>query len=339
MPANDPATGDGPYALSLSEIRLQIFKELDARNLMCAALVCKAWTWEAIDTRWRNHPIQFSAVLRPLLKGQGKEYPPPWVSNIHDAPEVSAKDWVFYQLHYAGKVTHLILDMEWGEDFNGELERLMEPHDAPICPNLVSLEYGIGTTDDGLFGAEDEDHWSPLLRLLVGHNLANVILTIRDVEEHVAIDNVRALVRIAPQLHNLVIINCAEFSINYSAFHQLKSLEVNGFISHAGWRSLAHCPGLERIVLYKDDEIMNESQRYSITFPRLKSLYFIERHWFRPYDYGFIVELIQNTTMPVPRTLRVRVQASDELREAAKNEMVGYVRGRSPMLRKLVLNR
>ncbi|KAG9026684.1 hypothetical protein FRB95_008549 [Tulasnella sp. JGI-2019a] len=66
MPRENIQPG-GPYVLRLPEIQLRVFQELAAKDLLSAALVCKAWSWLAIDTAWRSCYIQLSWLLAPLL--------------------------------------------------------------------------------------------------------------------------------------------------------------------------------------------------------------------------------------------------------------------------------
>ncbi|KAG8985894.1 hypothetical protein FRB94_004914 [Tulasnella sp. JGI-2019a] len=322
MPANTPAMKGGPCALTLSEIRLQVFEELDVRDL-------------------GYHPIQFSTILGFLMKSESEalhsgspESPP-----ISNARDMSSQHWGQHQLNHLEKVTQLFLDpaTERDRNLNCTLEWLINYYDAPIFPNLLSLEYEIGTGDGTCDGSSDIDHWSPLLQHLVGPNLENVTLTIRDVAIQVVDDNIQTLARIAPRLRHLVNNSWGLFSADYAAFHQLRSLEVNGYMDHASWKSLADCPRLERIILCDDDSgIQIKRQMYSITLPCLKALCISDCCGYR--SPAFIVTLFRNTTMPMLQTLRVFIQASKERRETARNEILRYIRGRSPILKEVVIN-
>ncbi|KAG9008393.1 hypothetical protein FRB94_013315 [Tulasnella sp. JGI-2019a] len=341
VPSLSAGAGDGPRALTLPEIRLRIFKELDFRNLFYAALVCRAWAWAwpAIDTRWRSHPIRFGLVMRPQMNRRSIESwsdSPSWSLYVRGVPRPSA-DSEPSQLDYARKVNHLILVTEWDEDPEYAKGWFIGHHGSPICPNLLSLKYEIDTADDTLGALEEEDRWSKLLQLLVGPNLESVTLTIRDATKQVANDNIRTLARIAPRLHNVTINSWGSCSADFAALDQLRSLEVNGFVNHESWKSLVDCPRLERIVLCEDDSCIEiEPQSYSITFPRLKALHIRDCCAYRAPE--FVVALFRNTTMPMLRTFQVVIQASDERRASAKNEILGYVCGRSPILKEVMIN-
>lgn len=50
--------------LSIPELFLRILNELSAKELVVAALVCKAWTGLSLDTRYRYRPVALSPLLQ-----------------------------------------------------------------------------------------------------------------------------------------------------------------------------------------------------------------------------------------------------------------------------------
>ncbi|KAG8996045.1 hypothetical protein FRB94_008595 [Tulasnella sp. JGI-2019a] len=338
MLSEDTTFGDGPYALTLPEILLTIFGMLDARNLINAALVCKLWTWPAIDVGWRTCLIRLSSILAPLLKCEpsllrSRDQSEAW--SEAEEGEISAERWRKYQLDYGTKVTLVAWDVHPDASFNDRLEELMGSQRGPICPRLRNLTLSVHAENDG---EEDINRWSPLLSLLIGPTLGRVRLGIGDVTKRVVNESIETLARVVPRLQHVFIDNGGEFSINSSAFRYVKSLKVQGHINHADWRSLADCLQLERIVLWEDaSDIEIQRQDYSVTLPHLQALSVGDCCGYRSAD--FIVTLFRNTTMPLLRTLEVKIQERDVgTRSAAKNDILGFVRGRSPMLKEVVIN-
>lgn len=50
----------------IPELVLQIFESLDEKELFSAALICKEWTWMALDTRWRCRAVPLTRLLSKL---------------------------------------------------------------------------------------------------------------------------------------------------------------------------------------------------------------------------------------------------------------------------------
>ncbi|KAG8986647.1 hypothetical protein FRB93_005212 [Tulasnella sp. JGI-2019a] len=337
MLSENKTFGDGPYALALPEILLQILEELDTRNLMNAALVCKVWTWPAVDVGWRTCSIRLSSVLAPLLKCKplqlrGCDQSEAW--DEAEREEIPTERWRQYQLNYGAKVTIVTCDITPDDSFNSRLERLVGSHGGPICPHLRNLTFSVHTENDG---EEDVDRWSPFLSLLVSSTLSRVRLSIGNVTRRVATESIEVLARIAPRIQHVFIENWAEFSINYSAFRCMKNLKVQGHIGHAGWRSLADCPQLERVVLRDILEIDLQQQNYSVSLPHLRTLSVGGSFEYASAD--FTLMLFQNTIMPMLGTLEVSIREPNvTIRNAVQGEILKFLRRRSLVLKEVVIN-
>ncbi|KAG8855123.1 hypothetical protein FRB96_007161 [Tulasnella sp. 330] len=330
MPADTLHPEDGPCPLALTEIRLHIFRELNAKSLLNAALVCKAWAWSAIDTLWRYEWVPLSAILAKVNSQSLLD----WLTDVGSFKAVSAELWTRCQSEYTAKVRAVKIDFHPTETFNEHLDSLISPHAGPICPNLLSLEYDI----DNYYGLAEVDHWTPLLQLLVGPKLERLILQIGDVTREVVKDNIRTLARIAPQICDVAIRNYSDFSYNYASFTELKDLRVSGYITHPSWKSLSNCPRLERIILWEDGgSVQVDPEDCTVTFSSLKRLAICECCGYRIAE--FIVFLCKNTVMPALFSLQVEIRESGEARrEAAKMDILESVCRRSPKLKEVYIN-
>ncbi|KAG9029817.1 hypothetical protein FRB95_004869 [Tulasnella sp. JGI-2019a] len=337
MLSEDGTFGSGPYALTLPEILLQILEKLDARNLMNVALVCKVWTWPAVDIGWRTCSIRLSSVLAPLLKCKplqlcGRDQLEAW--DEAEKEETPTESWRQYQLNYGAKVTIVTCDITPDDSFNSRLEILMGFHRGPICPHLRNLTFSVHTENDG---EEDVDRWSPLLSLLVSSTLSRFRLSVCNATRRVAAENIKILTRIAPRIQHVFIENWAEFSIHYSAFRRMKNLKVQGHIGHTDWRSLADCPQLERVVLQDILEIGLQPQNYSVSLPHLRTLSVGSSFEYASADFTLI--LFQNTIMPMLGTLEVGIHEPNVMvRDAVKGEILKFPCRRSLVLKEVAIN-
>ncbi|KAG9017520.1 hypothetical protein FRB95_006350 [Tulasnella sp. JGI-2019a] len=330
-----------PYVHILStEIRLQIFKELDAKDLLSTALVCKLWSGLAIDTVWRNFPIRLSCLLAPLTNTSASMLQDCWdpgaLPPIPDPGNVPAERWQT-QRDRARKITWLIVDVTWKRARAADLEKLVVPHGGPMCSNLKSMTLIINGKEPR---SEDDDHWTPLLPYIVGNGLENLTLHASKVGERVFQDIINTLARIAPRIHTALIITATKPSPDYSALSQLRSLDVVGPVCQDTWKALADCPQLESMVLQDEIDTDPDMDGYSVSFTRLKRLK-ISFDDEVSQGYAFILTRLRNTAMPALETLELKLQieANDEAEyEAMKKDLVQMVRRRSPMLREVQIN-
>ncbi|KAG8983316.1 hypothetical protein FRB93_007295 [Tulasnella sp. JGI-2019a] len=81
----------------IPELFLRVLKELSSKDLITAALVSKAWTELALDTKWRYKPVKLSSLLpqtapeppretRSIVKDQGKDI---FGSQVHETHKES----------------------------------------------------------------------------------------------------------------------------------------------------------------------------------------------------------------------------------------------------------
>ncbi|KAG8983489.1 hypothetical protein FRB94_010062 [Tulasnella sp. JGI-2019a] len=302
MPTPD-LHSDGPYALTLPEIRLQVFEKLTTEDLLNTALVCRAWSWPAIDTTQRITRIKLSWLLAPLVNCTAVKLQecmhPDRIPEIAEGQVTERRD-----PELAGKITRLVIDLAWKVALAIDMTQLANPLGGPIFPNLLSLEHDI----DGPESSDEEadmERWTPVLPLLIGPRVEKLTLTFYCATEQVVEDNIQALAHIALRIHTVVIHNESDvYSPDYSAFSQMTSLTVDGFLNHQTWIRLASCPQLESIVLREDDGVIdNEAENYTVTFPCMKTLTI--DHLSLRRDPEFVLELLQGTTMPMLQSLEV----------------------------------
>ncbi|KAG9024918.1 hypothetical protein FRB95_010869 [Tulasnella sp. JGI-2019a] len=338
MPTEDSQSGRSyACALDLPEIRLQIFRQLSTRDLLNAALVCKAWTWPATDTAWRSSKFRLSWLLASLLnctagdmqRGIGL------YRNFFKVGGVTPEEWDS-RLQRAGKITHLIVDLSWKATVRIITTELSDPIHGPICPHLLSFELDI----DGLESSHenaDRERWTPLLPLLVGPDLEKLSLSFYAVTERVVQDIIQTLTRIAPQIHTVRIINSTKHSPDYFAFTHVKWLTVRGHISHQTWQRLASCPRLEGISLLRSHLGHNiKTQPYSVTFPHVKS-FSVDLLQARR-DAEFALALLQGATMPELQNLEINYPTYDGTTlEAVSSELLRFMH-RSLLLKEGVIN-
>lgn len=121
---------------------------------------------------------------------------------------------------------------------------------------------------------------------------------------------VHAFARGAPHITDVTVYTPA-FAPNYMAFKKMKKLMVDGWFDHTTWRSLANCPYLESLELWRGpgddaDHLPRHDiggQDYAVTFPTLKTLLINDEEGHQ--DTAFIGSLLLNTTMPLLLTLEV----------------------------------
>ncbi|KAG9026686.1 hypothetical protein FRB95_008551 [Tulasnella sp. JGI-2019a] len=315
MPTPD-LHSDGPYALTLPEIRLQVFEKLTTEDLLNAALVCRAWSWPAIDTTQRISRIKLSWLLAPLVNCTAVKLQecmhPDRIPEIAEEQVTERRD-----PELAGKITRLVIDLAWKVALAVDMTQLANPLGGPIFPNLLSLKHDIDGTESSDEEA-DMERWTPILPLLIGPRVEKLTLTFYCATEQVVEDNIQALAHIALRIHTVVIHNESDvYSPDYSAFSQMTSLTVDGFLNHQTWIRLASCPRLESIVLREDDRVIdNEAENYTVTFPCMKTLTI--DHLSLRRDPEFVLELLQGTTMPMLQSLEVSYP-SPLLKEAVVN--------------------
>lgn len=61
------AGGSTDHELSIPELRLQIFENLTAEDLLHASLVCKSWSEPALNSKWRVRTVRLSHWVNGLL--------------------------------------------------------------------------------------------------------------------------------------------------------------------------------------------------------------------------------------------------------------------------------
>ncbi|KAG8986492.1 hypothetical protein FRB94_003650 [Tulasnella sp. JGI-2019a] len=332
--ATKDAQPDGPHALNLPEIQLQIFESLAAKDLLNAALVCKTWSWPAIDTAWRTSKFRLSWILAPLVNCTAVQLQecedPNRLPQIVDAEVVSAERWNS-RLQWARRITRLVVDVSWKVTL--AIIQLTDPLGEPICPNLLFLGFNIDG-HDSLNEEADVDRWTPLLPLLIGPRLRILTLTFYGATERVLNDNIQSLASIAPQIQHVFAENYTDTaSPDYSAFRQMRTLRVRGSMNHHTWKCLASCPRLKRIVIWEGDsggEV--DTQLYSITFPRVRALAIQTSG-----DPEFALGLLRGVTMPALQSLKIRFPISNAAAAAAKSEILEFMR-HSQLLKVAMIN-
>ncbi|KAG9022827.1 hypothetical protein FRB95_014121, partial [Tulasnella sp. JGI-2019a] len=214
-----------------AEITLQILHELPADELPSAALVCKDWTWKAIDTLWREHPVKLSKLLSKLVPGVE--------NNNNDFGEdglalrlesVSRQEWMDFRARYADKVTHLEID-------NSHLPRcvLYLPtwiRDlGPLCPRIATLDF--------LRRAEpSEPDFAKWLTGLASISSPEPFIRVFD-----WYDPLDALKWLTVTPENLIqrarVTGDRIFPVHPTMFSQLRRLTLDGDLTYFEWNALA----------------------------------------------------------------------------------------------------
>ncbi|KAG9023953.1 hypothetical protein FRB95_012251 [Tulasnella sp. JGI-2019a] len=325
----EDSQSDGLCALNLPEIQLHIFAELDAHDLINVALVCKAWSWSAIDTAWRTSNFRLSWLLAPLINSTARDLRAGMDSDllpkIAKAECMSVEQWGSWR-QCMGKITYLCADLTWKVALAITKTQPVDPLHFPIFPNLLSLELDV----DGPESPDEEadmERWTPLLPLLVGPRLEKLTLSFYAVTSQVVNDIIQSLVHIAPRIHTVRIINHTRaVSPDYSRFSHLRRLTVRGLIDHETWKRLASCPRLESISLRDGDQGRSiETQHYSVTFPCIKTLSI--NHLEARRNAEFTLALLRSAAMPALRSLEIKFPTfGDTDIEASRSELLGFMR-------------
>ncbi|KAG9023398.1 hypothetical protein FRB95_013133, partial [Tulasnella sp. JGI-2019a] len=224
-----------PFA---AEITLQILYELPAEELPSVALVCKDWTWKAIDTLWREHPIKLSKLLSRLAPGAK--------NNSWDLSEnslalrlesVSRQEWMDFRARYADKVTHLEID-------NCHLPRCVLRLPTwirdlgPLCPRIATLDF--------LQSAEPSEadfaQWLTGLALI-----SSPEPSIRVFDWYDPLDALKWLTMTPANLIQRARVTSDRiFPVHPTMFSHLRRLTLDGDLTYFEWNALAlGCPDLQ----------------------------------------------------------------------------------------------
>ncbi|KAG8992828.1 hypothetical protein FRB93_002150 [Tulasnella sp. JGI-2019a] len=337
----EDSQSNGPYALNVPEIQLLIFAELAAHDLVNVALVCKAWSWSAIDTAWRTSDFRLSWLLAPLVNIPAKILPAPGmemelIRRIAMAECMSVERWSSRR-QCAGRITCFCIDLTWRMTIAITKTQSSDLFRVSICPNLLSLELDIDGPESPDERA-DMERWTPLLPFLVGPRLEKLTLSFYGVTNRVVNANIQSLVHIALRIHTVLIINHTEtIPPDYSVFSHLRWLKVMGFIDHETWKGLAFCPRLESISLWDGDQGCHiETQHYSVTFPCVKTLSIDHSETRRNAECT--VALLRGVTMPVLQNLEIKFPTfGGTTIEASRSELLGFMR-RCSLLKDAVID-
>ncbi|KAG9002500.1 hypothetical protein FRB94_003815 [Tulasnella sp. JGI-2019a] len=278
-----------PYlALSIPELLIWILEYLS--GLMVAALVCKAWSAPAMDTRWRTQTIMLSSLLAklaPIGKAKyGRAVLSPKTSITQDV-------WSHFLEQYANRVTKLVLNVEFETDSLALISNLLKTFGGLFCKNLTSLNWPADV------GYDTENH-RKLLDLLPATKLQAVRVTIKD-SFFTTSTSFSQLAHRATQIREIVAPNRA-YSFNFSVFSQLRSLSYSGTLFISDYHSLACCPHL-RVLRLGKTWVQVTSRQWdngaATVFPRLEE--------FRIHpDNDAADDMILRSVMPALRSLEYR---------------------------------
>ncbi|KAG8991539.1 hypothetical protein FRB93_002751 [Tulasnella sp. JGI-2019a] len=136
----------GPHiALSVLELLLDILEHLSAKELVVAALVCKAWLGPAVDTKRTRKNIPFSRLLEKLDPIRMRKYGR--TSCVPTSP-ITQDHWRHFLEQFANRITRLDFDMA-----PDNIELLLKRFGGQFGTNLVSLSWSYIVLDTDYFWA------------------------------------------------------------------------------------------------------------------------------------------------------------------------------------------
>ncbi|KAG8991554.1 hypothetical protein FRB93_002767 [Tulasnella sp. JGI-2019a] len=217
-------------ALTIPELLLGIFEHLSADGFIVAALVCKAWSAPAVDTRWRTQVVPLSnllAKLAPVNKNYGGIY-----AVIAPQTHITQDHWNRFLEHYANRITKLYLNEQFDIGSLRFLSSLLGKFGGPFCNNLNSLNW----PPNRVHNTENHRELFDLLH-------ATKLQTVRLGEDDTAPTGTILLSQLAHRAtHIREIVAPEQFnSFNFSAFPQLRSLSYRGRLSAPDFYNLACC--------------------------------------------------------------------------------------------------
>ncbi|KAG8860545.1 hypothetical protein FRB96_003799 [Tulasnella sp. 330] len=304
------------HTIKIPEILLHVLEYLTANELVCAALVCKAWTI-AIEVRWRHRPVPLSLLLEnlsplePLLDDER-------TLAFQDMPSPAAWERVVKQ--FSNKVTHLSFDIELDEPSTAILRNTHSPR---LCPNLKTLDIQVNT----------ESSWQQLLPLFFTDQLECVRLaSTQERCKHLA-PVLKEMALTSLEIKELTLEICirgnhiATLSSVYSSFENIRVLRTSR-IDALGWTMLEDCRFLKRITLpgpFIQGSVTPERYR-RVTFPVLCELVILST------EYRELNFIIKNTIMPSLRTLHLRKIRTSALAYEKLQPLLELLIRRSPLL-------
>ncbi|KAG9015367.1 hypothetical protein FRB93_013067 [Tulasnella sp. JGI-2019a] len=230
----------GPHlALFVPEIILEIFEQLSAKGVVVAALVCKAWSGPAVDTKWRTQKIMLSrllARLAPIGKDQHG------CAVLVPKTLITQDRWSRFLAQYANQVTSFVLNMEFDETSYKLISALLKQFSGVPGNNLRSLSW--------FFVPKGRDGFRKLIGLLHGTRLQEVNLPPRDQALFIGPSlstSLSQLVYSAPQILELHVYSIDSF--DFSVFSQLRFLRHGGQLSISDFHNLSHCTHLQTLLL------------------------------------------------------------------------------------------
>ncbi|KAG9036911.1 hypothetical protein FRB95_007473 [Tulasnella sp. JGI-2019a] len=284
----------GPHiVLSIPELLLAIFGHLSVKELVVAALVCKAWSAPAVDTIWRTQTIMLSCLLAKLAPIDTKYRFRHAV--LKPKTPITQGDWSHFLDRYANRVTKLKLDVQLDTESMMHISTLLETFGGLFCGDLISLEWPSGS-------AYDTGNHRKLFDLLPATKLQTVRLAESDTSR-IATTPLSQLAHRAPHVRE-IITPCQYNSFDFSVFSQLQFLSFGGYLSKSDYRNLAHCPYL-RVLRFENmwAQVLATQQNNgtAITFPRLEELSIHPSH-------DSTDDMLLQSVMPALRSLEYRRQ-------------------------------
>ncbi|KAG8994101.1 hypothetical protein FRB94_010117 [Tulasnella sp. JGI-2019a] len=249
-------------ALYIPELLLGILEHLSVVDLMIAALVCKAWSAPAVETRWRTKTITLSCLLAKLAPIK-KAYPCFYGSTIELAPKtpITQDHWSRFLERCANRVTILDVDVELDMDSLALISTLLDAFGGQLCSNLTSLTWP-------KYRTYETENYRKLLEMLTMTKLQALKLTV-DLAGSTVLSQ---LAHRAVEIREIVAPRQSK-SFDFSVFSRLQSLSYSGCLSTSDYRNLACCPHLN-VLRLRDMQTqvtsIQQSNEETITFPRLE---------------------------------------------------------------------
>ncbi|KAG8991549.1 hypothetical protein FRB93_002762 [Tulasnella sp. JGI-2019a] len=255
-------------SLFIPELLPEIFEYLSAKELMVAAIVCRAWCAPVMDTRWRTQPVTLSRLLTNLAPIEKIDKS---CRTLASETDITQDHWNSFLEHYANRITRLHLDRRFDDTSITLISTLLEKFGGQFGNNLISLTW--------TYLAHNGDPSWTLLDLLPGKKLQEVNLPFRYnpfLTDASVPTSLSKLATLAPHISKLGV-HGLRHSFDCSVFRYLRTLSYCGYLSTSDYHNLMYCPYLEVLAVgttVVQAASVQQTNLTATTFSRLEDFQF-----------------------------------------------------------------